>query len=85
MTHRQRGWLGWGLSAAAGYLGYVPGDAGAPGAGQLPDPPSDADIQELYTALELDTPGSALPEEQAAASRAGYMAYQLQVRLRGCF
>lgn len=55
----------------------MPGDGAAPG--KLPDAPSEADIRELYTALELDAQGEPPPEDQAAATKAGYMVYQLQV------
>ena len=48
---RRRGWLAWGMSSAAGALGYLP--AGEPA---LLEVPTEAEIQELYTALELDTP-----------------------------
>ena len=75
---RPQGWLAWGLSSAAGYLGYVPGDGEA--AGKLLDAPSEADIRDLYTALELDAQGLPPPGEQAPASKAGWMVYQLQAR-----
>lgn len=49
---RRKGWLAWGLTGVASYLGYVPGDKEAPDL--LQRPPSEADIQELYLALEFD-------------------------------
>ena len=78
MEPRPQGWLAWGLSSAAGYLGYVPGDGEA--AGKLLDAPSEADIRDLYNVLELDAQGLPLPGEQVPATRAGWMVYQLQVR-----
>ena len=50
---RPRGWLDWSLLGVAGYLGYVPG---APAPAPAPDlePPSEADIQDLYRDLDLD-------------------------------
>lgn len=75
---RRQGWLAWGLSATAGYLGYVPGDGEA--SRKLPDAPSEEAILELYAALELDAQGQPPPEDQAAASKAGFMVYQLQAR-----
>lgn len=58
----------------------MPGDGEAPG--KLPDAPTEADIRELYTALELNAQGEPPPEDQAAASKAGCMVYQLQARIQ---
>ena len=62
----------------AGYLGYLPGDVEA--AVKLPDAPSEADIRDLYSALELDAQGAPPVEDQGAAAKAGCMVYQLEVR-----
>lgn len=62
-----------------GYVGFVPSSSEAPV--KLLEMPSEADIGELYTALELDAQGQLPSDDSAAASKAGSMVYQLQARL----
>ncbi len=50
MLYRRQGWLGWGVSSIAGYLGYVPSQD----APRQLSPPSESDIQELFHDLGFD-------------------------------
>ena len=68
---RQRGWLNWGVSATAGFLGYLPrqGSLGR----SLPKPPSEGEMRELLTALDShDPPGhpvAAPPTENGSGGK----------------
>ncbi len=69
---RQRGWLNWGVSATAGFLGYLPRQGAL--AKSLPKPPSEGEMRELLAALDAhDPPGhpAAAPGAKNGSSTGG--------------